>query len=321
MLLLYQCQTLYIVLCTIYLHSTMLLLYPVNRAVRFTKNYQIYIPLCFYFISSSIWLTHLKLKFTFHYASTLSCTEPSYAVMHSLFTFHYASTLSIRYVPRELWDFHLHSTMLLLYRSPSVFNRDRVPHLHSTMLLLYPALSTHDPTKFVHLHSTMLLLYRKHRNALKTDNSIYIPLCFYFIVLHRVWLQHINLDLHSTMLLLYLWLVFGSIGLRTHLHSTMLLLYPQCQPPVIGPSEKIYIPLCFYFINRCKWTSGRDQHLHSTMLLLYRTRTRQKKMPGSTFTFHYASTLSIWKSWLSNSGFSIYIPLCFYFILRPLPGS
>ena len=76
----------------LYLHSTMLLLYPKNRFLFMDINL-IYIPLCFYFIRyplsfvrsdvylhSTMLLLYLKscdhfgdyIKFTFHYASTLS---------------------------------------------------------------------------------------------------------------------------------------------------------------------------------------------------------------------------------------------------------
>ena len=77
--------------------------------------------------------------------------------------------------------------------------------------------------------------------------SIYIPLCFYFIPQNCFQPSQSNLYLHSTMLLLYLLGVHPDILILSHLHSTMLLLYqPEDKKPLT--EERIYIPLCFYFI-------------------------------------------------------------------------
>ena len=125
--------------------------------------------------------------------------------------------------------------------------------------------------------------------------------------------RHVQIDLHSTMLLLYRWKRF------------------------CGESQSaIYIPLCFYFIKECMMAyDGSVQHLHSTMLLLYPYRSACMRRFSMIFTFHYASTLSgnryenfllgflftfHYASTLSgrtgrnNSNSQIYIPLCFYFI-------
>ena len=183
--------------------------------------------------------------------------------------------------------------------------------------------------------------------------SIYIPLCFYFILdccSKSLTLIH----LHSTMLLLYqfvgsnnnsvafiyiplcFYFIFVKVIFKsssTDLHSTMLLLYRSWHGYVIYRSI-IYIPLCFYFI----WSDARipvlPPNLHSTMLLLYRNR-YQNFLLGFLFTFHYASTLSTptFNNALGINGFTfhyastlspcpwresalyvIYIPLCFYFI-------
>ena len=166
---------------------------------------------------------------------------------------------------------------------------------------------------------------------------IYIPLCFYFIevsVLHNV--AYINL------------------------HSTMLLLYRGCAADEFRRIRLIYIPLCFYFIACLRSSHILYSHLHSTMLLLYLgnriryQRLRQIYIPlcfyfiplravqhcrWSTFTFHYASTLSDLANRLTWTMIRdlhstmlllyrslrtcecgdwnwIYIPLCFYFISR-----
>ena len=88
----------------LYLHSTMLLLYHVCIILSFhsgriyiplcfyfisTCNYAfisgfyIYIPLCFYFITQSVKGRCTQISFTFHYASTLSCTPPSTCMISS----------------------------------------------------------------------------------------------------------------------------------------------------------------------------------------------------------------------------------------------
>ena len=142
---------------------------------------------------------------------------------------------------------------------------------------------------------------------------IYIPLCFYFIGYIRAKLSvAIAFTFHyaSTLSLVKM----SPQGFRLYLHSTMLLLYPDNAVPVTAP----------------------NYHLHSTMLLLYRRRVRTTFLLRSTFTFHYASTLSkSCREWeekrlfylhstmlllyrrhgnIVSSRSCIYIPLCFYFI-------
>ena len=149
----------------------------------------------------------------------------------------------------------------------------------------------------------MLLLYRQWDRWRTGWLCLYIPLCFYFICSSRDgWMWYWN-----------------------HLHSTMLLLYHIVQS--IGNSVRL--------------------HLHSTMLLLYRRGFWSERYWSSAFTFHYASTLShfpgqcrrgiadlhstmlllypIWLMIARTSRCTIYIPLCFYFIMymveRPLMRS
>ena len=114
----------------------------------------------------------------------------------------------------------------------------------------------------------MLLLYRNKYRHKQSPRNIYIPLCFYFIFLPSTQkgLQHpftfhyastlsdqtaiLNVkkqNLHSTMLLLYLFRSSSSSSVDNDLHSTMLLLYP---------AQNDLLP-------------DRRIHLHSTMLLLY----------------------------------------------------
>ena len=99
-----------------YLHSTMLLLYPGFQISHYPNSGTIYIPLCFYFIPSGTGWKSAMVRFTFHYASTLSPAGGNaraggfsiyiplcfYFILSNIkretrlysFTFHYASTLS-----------------------------------------------------------------------------------------------------------------------------------------------------------------------------------------------------------------------------------
>ena len=86
--------------------------------------------------------------------------------------------------------------------------------------------------------------------------------------------------------------------LITYLHSTMLLLYP----------------------GRARGMAHPERYLHSTMLLLYLTHPAGLFLPVIPFTFHYASTLSDCARHCVME-FFIYIPLCFYFILKIIVKS
>ena len=142
--------------------------------------YNIYIPLCFYFI-----------------VTRFSVSDGSY-----IFTFHYASTLSEIRETREKMLKDLHSTMLLLYRSPCRTGSILHFYLHSTMLLLYLNRNgCNDPfwSEFT-FHYASTLSYSAHSSNLLI--KIYIPLCFYFITTKRAQAS-MDMHLHSTMLLLY----------------------------------------------------------------------------------------------------------------------
>ena len=119
------------------LHSIMLLLYPNERGICkgmniFTFHYAstlsklesmkqtyegIYIPLCFYFILQG-WLASAKQKsiyipLCFYFINT----STTHTFFSAQFTFHYASTLSLEEDNKSVFEYHLHSIMLLLYRN------------------------------------------------------------------------------------------------------------------------------------------------------------------------------------------------------------
>ena len=181
-------STLSTLMCTVsggivYLHSTMLLLYRLNRH-HIKEVIIIYIPLCFYFI-----------------ALPRSYRHRDHPNLHSTMLLLYHDRTAVLNVKKH----NLHSTMLLLYQIAQMQIQAQVQDLHSTMLLLYPCPRTSLPSSNQDLHSTMLLLYPIQWSSLGGTNLftfhyastlseqasvgrmesilIYIPLCFYFIFL------------------------------------------------------------------------------------------------------------------------------------------
>ena len=135
----------------------------------------------------------------------------------------------------------------------------------------------------------MLLLYRSDKMTVAIPEGIYIPLCFYFIVMAVEELGYVmKFTFHYASTLSQIAILDEQE--KSHLHSTMLLLYlraaaaapkaaciyiPLCFYFIRhGYFRKscggfIYIPLCFYFICYGCLHSLPDPYLHSTMLLLY----------------------------------------------------
>ena len=184
-----------------YLHSIMLLLYPLHWTL-FPLPFQIYIPLCFYFIGYPVHaLPHLRgiyiplcfyfitvslsspfvsILSTFHYASTLSLLHLGITVHTSLSTFHYASTLSKR-KNTALCSGWIYIPLCFYFIGKA--RADGAPVIPSTFHYA-STLSIHARprnNKHTNLHSIMLLLYRYLASGSDVKVLIYIPLCFYFI--------------------------------------------------------------------------------------------------------------------------------------------
>ena len=253
----------------------------------------------------------------------------------SLFTFHYASTLSKTSTDPDPGCHNLHSTMLLLYRSSRRILQAGHIHLHSTMLLLYRIPSsrlTVSPLWFTfHYASTLsefalfifILLYFIYIPLCfyfiilpllpgRQESAIYIPLCFYFIADHPS-MPESALHLHSTMLLLYrIWPSYKTVA-HSHLHSTMLLLYPG-RLLYAGIRKQFtfhyastlsefalfsFSSFTFHYASTLSTLlpviTNIVTDLHSTMLLLYPSK-EKSGWPRKKFTFHYASTLSYYCS-------------------------
>ena len=119
------------------------------------------------------------------------------------FTFHYASTLSDRRPADIIVKTHLHSTMLLLYLADNA--------------------ELHQVLRFTFHYASTLSGYSDEEMVYDT---IYIPLCFYFIRYGLTPCSRSSSNLHSTMLLLYQKANMDEYALKENLHSTMLLLYP-----------------------------------------------------------------------------------------------
>ena len=98
-----------------------------------------------------------------------------------LFTFHYASTLSCTELENAWFGRNLHSIMLLLYRSrvqrTGYFSKIYIP----LCFYFIGAFGRWWNLQTINLHSIMLLLYRIRDCGTVCKDIIYIPLCFYFI--------------------------------------------------------------------------------------------------------------------------------------------
>ena len=142
-----------------YLHSIMLLLYRTDQHRR----------------------RSFVLRFTFHYASTLSIWKTS-GGFFLLFTFHYASTLSFAITPppkpTHRFTFHYASTLSIWISRPAQSH----PNLHSIMLLLYLDHGLcHLHSLFIYIPLCFYFIEEKGKTRWMSENFIYIPLCFYFI--------------------------------------------------------------------------------------------------------------------------------------------
>ena len=167
------------------LHSTLLLLYQSARTGIGSARTWLYIPLCFYFIRSHT--THLKHGFSLYIPLCfyfIGEQAGHTGLSGSHFTFHFASTLSYIYSIRG-WIFKtLHSTLLLLYPRVSPPRMSIRRSLHSTLLLLYPPFSRYGEMPWVYFtfHFASTLSPEDQWGAMP-DHILYIPLCFYFILL------------------------------------------------------------------------------------------------------------------------------------------
>ena len=111
----------YLVLVHIYIPLCFYFIQEINRPL--VQSIRIYIPLCFYFIGSGLTQLRQQSRFTFHYASTLSCPACGRKVMGK----------SI-YIP-----------LCFYFITENAYVKNMIEHLHSTMLLLYHATGGASP--------------------------------------------------------------------------------------------------------------------------------------------------------------------------------
>ena len=168
--------------------------------------YDLYIPLCFYYIETDMEVIKSFAYFTFHYASTISGNAKVYGNAEVYFTFHYASTISRRW--------HSESNSAFLY-IPLCFYYIKGGVATVTAMAYFT----------FHYASTISWLdYGKLRGI----GQLYIPLCFYYITTSKNAISvHLFFTFHYASTISPAMLAFGATILT--LHSTMLLLYPGCE--------------------------------------------------------------------------------------------
>ena len=269
----------------------MLLLY-LNCEKYDSANYSIYIPLCFYFIELSEQRGADVIKFTFHYASTLSIRRekealgitPIYIPLCFYFIFSQSAGISVSYpiyiplcfyfITKENHQFRMEC---YIYIPLCFYFISGVPVIPIHLVQIYIPLCFYFIVVAIcsligtlDLHSTMLLLYPDPAARVPTAVFIYIPLCFYFIKTGRC---RTGKRIFIYIPLCFYFIIQGNVVhvCENNLHSTMLLLYPLLPKAPLFP----------------------DLYLHSTMLLLYRTEACAALNELTLFTFHYASTLSV----------------------------
>ena len=185
------------------------------------------------------------------------------------FTFHYASTLS---PPQIFWQpdlSNLHSTMLLLYLLFGQAELNSSIYLHSTMLLLYrrPPLVDLRLDVLIYIPLCFYFIIASHN-----FNSRSILFTFHYAST----LSRTKSKLDTTLVLFtfhYASTLSCAIAYNTHILSLFTFHYASTLSVKISDVVKvcnIYIPLCFYFIVMSSTREVTPLNLHSTMLLLYR---------------------------------------------------
>ena len=160
--------------------------------------------------------------------------------------------------------------MLLLYRkfAPFVprFSNEFTFHYASTLSKV-PALQGIRLSQFTfHYASTLSKIPR----SLPKHNSIYIPLCFYFIEVMK-WLSIAKKLIYIPLCFYFIWLqLFRFHTLLHNLHSTMLLLYPDWRSPQQSFAHHLHSTMLLLYPWVIQKPLDAWLNLHSTMLLLYR---------------------------------------------------
>ena len=146
------------------LHSTMLLLYHMTAASRGNVP-QIYIPLCFYFISKKI-STKYDVMFYLHSTMLLlypssSCCSMSLVNIYIPLCFYFIQALQVAVFPGKF----IYIPLCFYFISADVQSGPLTVYLHSTMLLLYPV--PVFPFYFLQYKYTFCLPHFLHISLLK----------------------------------------------------------------------------------------------------------------------------------------------------------
>ena len=150
--------------------------------------------------------------------------------------------------------------------------------------------------------------YTGTRTPERRTNLIYIPLCLYLY--HEMCLPF----LHFLLFTFHYASTYTKTGQHIHMQIVIyiplcLYLYPRRTKKKEEPAT-IYIPLCLYLYIDMIEAIAKILNLHSTMPLLIQCK-RKALRASHTFTFHYASTYTIYARLMRQSEL-IYIPLCLY---------
>ena len=159
----------------------------------------------------------------------------------------------------------------------------------------------------------MLLLYRGSPTQSLHSFLIYIPLCFYFINMpdwHRTEYCKFTFHYASTLSKQKAQTYFEEHIFTFHYASTL--------SRSIDENDRcgcIYIPLCFYFIVIPPGSRDQTFSIYIPLCFYFITLQVRQSSNDTSFTFHYASTLSGRADRKKTRSNVIYIPLCFYFIV------
>ena len=255
----------------------------------------IYIPLCFYFIVSkwnnSVSQFSIYIPLCFYFIASFRRIQ---CLMYLIYiplcfyfiwfgTYLYSAPYSI-YIPLCFYFiayWHRHRSRIYI-------------HLHSTMLLLYPLSCNRDlPVLQIYIPLCFYFILRTYLDRLRSS-QIYIPLCFYFISESSTTMESkkkFTFHYASTLSVMY--------HMQSRLHTIFTFHYASTLSPCA-----------------C-WRKIYNADLHSTMLLLYR---RSLIWSRRVWNNLHSTMLLLYQSFSNvvSPCFLIYIPLCFYFIIRAM---
>ena len=171
--------------------------------------------------------TIVRIRFTFHYASTLSdflSARTAITTIYIPLCFYFISSPSILTVSRR----GIYIPLCFYFIRQQAFDQVSSAPIYIPLCFYFIVDQLCLRHHASHLHSTMLLLYlQRSKLHIRVKLDIYIPLCFYFIGNGYVYTKE-------------------EFGFTFHYASTL-----SVYPIRSISFWYIYIPLCFYFIAGC----------------------------------------------------------------------